>query len=167
MQKSIRRLTRLALLLSCAMVLGFVETLFPLPVPIPGVKIGLANIAVLLCLYLEGFWLSLGFAFAKVLLSALLYAGFSGFLYALPSAILALLGMALLKKCRFFSILGVSLAGGALHNACQCAVAVLFTQTPALWGYLPVLLVLGGITGLATGLCAKLTLRYFPHKSLS
>ncbi len=152
-------LARFALLLASALVLGFVESLFPLPVPIPGIKLGLGNIAVLLCLYLFGFPAALLLALGKVLLSALLYAGFSGLLYALPAAVLSVCLMAVLKKAaKGISILSVSMLGGAVHNACQCAAAVLFTQTPALFSYLPLLLFSGGITGLLTGTCAKLVL---------
>ncbi|MBQ3864229.1 MAG: Gx transporter family protein [Clostridia bacterium] len=163
---SVRDLTRLALLLAAALVLGFVESLFPLPVPIPGIKLGLANIAVLLCLYLFGFPPAFFLALGKVLLSALLYAGFSGLLYALPAAVLSLCLMALMKRCvSSVSILGVSLLGGAMHNACQCLFAVLFTHTPALFAYLPLLLLSGGLTGLLTGACAKGVLSVLRRKA--
>ena len=143
-----------------AILMGYVEMMFPMPIPIPGVKLGLANIVVIIMMYLMdakgAFFISL----IRVFLSGLLFAGFAGLLYSLAGAMLSFAVMALLKKTDKFSIIGVSLAGGVFHNVGQVAVAAMVVENVKMMYYLPFLLVSGVVTGIVIGIVAKTALRY-------
>ena len=151
---STRRLVYLSLLLAMATALHVLEGLFPILLPFPGVKLGLANIVTLLILYLYDLRAGLTVAIARVILGSLL-GGTSlapGFLLALTGAVVSTLLMALLaKKTACFSPLGISLAGAVGHNLGQLVMAALLLQNRAIFFYLPVLLLAAIPTGLVTG----------------
>lgn len=146
-----------------AILMGYVEMLIPLPVPIPGVKLGLANVIIIIMLYFmdakSAFFVSL----MRVLLSGLLFAGLAGLLYSLAGAMLSFAVMALLQKTGRFSIIGVSVAGGVFHNVGQIVVAALAVENVKMAYYLPFLLVSGVVTGFVIGLVAKTALVYLRH----
>lgn len=143
-----------------AILMGYVELMIPIPVPIPGVKLGLANVIVILAMYYMdtkgAFFISL----IRVLLSGLLFAGMAGLLYSLAGAMLSFLVMALLKKTGKCSIIGVSLAGGVFHNIGQIIVAAMVVENVRMAYYLPFLLVSGVVTGILIGIVAKTALGY-------
>lgn len=143
-----------------AILMGYVEMLVPVPVPIPGVKLGLANVIIIIMMYYmdtkSAFFVSL----VRVVLSGLLFAGFAGLLYSLAGAMCSFAVMALLKKTEKFSIAGVSIAGGIFHNVGQIIVASLVVQNVKMAYYLPFLLVSGVVTGLLIGIVAKTALGY-------
>lgn len=143
-----------------AILMGYVEMLIPIPVPIPGVKLGLANVIIIIMLYFmdtkSAFFVSL----IRVLLSGLLFAGFAGLLYSLAGAMLSFVVMAFLKKTNKFSIVGVSIAGGIFHNVGQIVVAALAVENVRMAYYLPFLLVSGVVTGMLIGIVAKTALGY-------
>ena len=143
-----------------AILTGYVEMMIPVPVPIPGVKLGLANVIVIIMLYFmdtkSAFFVSL----IRVLLSGLLFAGFAGLLYSLSGALLSFVVMALLKKTGKFSIVGISIAGGVFHNVGQIIVAALAVENVKMAYYLPFLLVSGVVTGMLIGIVAKTALGY-------
>lgn len=143
-----------------AILMGYVEMLIPIPVPIPGVKLGLANVIIIIMMYFmdakSAFFVSL----IRVLLSGLLFAGFAGMLYSLAGAMLSFAVMALLKKTNRFSIVGVSIAGGVFHNVGQIVVAALAVENVRMAYYLPFLLVSGVVTGMLIGIVAKTALGY-------
>jgi heptaprenyl diphosphate synthase len=151
---STRRLVYLSLLLAMATALHVLEGLFPIPLPFPGVKLGLANIVTLLVLYLYDLRAGLTVAIARVFLGSLLGGTFlsPGFLLALTGAVVSTLLMALLvKKTDCFSPLGISLAGAIGHNLGQLVMASLLLQNRAIFFYLPFLLLAAIPTGLVTG----------------
>lgn len=143
-----------------AILMGYVEMLIPIPVPIPGVKLGLANVIIIIMLYFmdtkSAFFVSL----IRVLLSGLLFAGFAGLLYSLAGAMLSFVVMTFLKKTNKFSIVGVSIAGGIFHNVGQIVVAALAVENVRMAYYLPFLLVSGVVTGMLIGIVAKTALGY-------
>ena len=143
-----------------AILMGYVEMMIPVPIPIPGVKLGLANVIIIIMMYFmdtkSAFFVSL----IRVFLSRLLFAGFAGLLYSLAGAMLSFLVMALLKKTGKFSIIGVSLAGGVFHNVGQVTVAALMVENVKMAYYLPFLLVSGVVTGILIGIVAKTALGY-------
>ncbi len=143
-----------------AILMGYVEMLIPIPVPIPGVKLGLANVIIIIMMYFmdtkSAFFVSL----IRVVLSGLLFAGFAGLLYSLSGAMLSFAVMALLKKTDKFSIVGVSIAGGVFHNVGQIIVAALAVENVKMAYYLPFLLVSGVVTGMLIGIVAKTALGY-------
>ena len=131
-----------------------------MPVPVPGMKIGLANIIVLLAMYFINDKAALGISIIRVLMASLLFSGFLGFLYSVSGALISFLIMAVAKKIKALSIIGVSVLGGISHNVAQICVAILVMGTPGLTYYLPFLIVGGAVTGIAIGFVAKYTLKF-------
>ena len=143
-----------------AILVGYVEMMFPMPIPIPGVKLGLANVVVIIMMYFMDVKGAFFISLIRVFLSGLLFAGFAGLLYSLAGAMLSFAVMALLKKTGKFSIIGVSLAGGVFHNVGQVAVAAMVVENVKMAYYLPFLLVSGVVTGIVIGIVAKTALGY-------
>jgi heptaprenyl diphosphate synthase len=154
MRNRTRKLVFMALLVAMATALHVVEAMLLIPVPIPGVKLGLANIITLLTLYLYGFRAGLTVALMRVVLGSLICGMFlsPGFMLGLTGAIGSTLLMALLlKQTRCFSMIGISLAGATAHNTGQLLAACLLLQSTSIVYYLPVLLLAGIPTGFITG----------------
>ena len=143
-----KRLTLLALLTALALVLSYVESLLPPLTAVPGIKPGLGNLSVQLALYGLGVWPALALSAVRLTLSSLLFGTGMRFL-----------AMALLKRTDRFSPVGVSVLGGVCHNLGQIAAALLLLETPAILGYLPVLLLTGTISGALIGLLGGWLLR--------
>lgn len=160
--KNTKRLVLLAMLTAVAMILSYVESLLP-SVGIPGVKMGLANIAVTFALFRFGWKEAAALSLVRVVLVSLLFGSVGAMLYSLAGAVLSLAVMALLRRTDRFSTVGVSVAGGVAHNAGQILMAMLILQTRQLLGYLPVLAVAGIGGGILTGLAAALLIRRIPE----
>ena len=138
------------------------ESLLP-SVGIPGVKMGLANIAVIFALFRFGWKEAAALSLVRVVLVSLLFGSVGAMLYSLAGAVLSLAVMALLRRIDRFSTVGISVAGGVAHNAGQILMAMLILQTKQLLGYLPVLAVSGIAGGVLTGLAAALLIRRIPE----
>lgn len=160
--KKTKRLVLLAMLTAVAMILSYVESLLP-SVGIPGVKMGLANIAVIFALFRFGWKEAAALSLVRVVLVSLLFGSVGAMLYSLAGAVLSLAVMALLRRIDRFSTVGISVAGGVAHNAGQILMAMLILQTKQLLGYLPVLAVSGIAGGVLTGLAATLLIRRIPE----
>lgn len=155
---SAKRLTTIAMLVAHAIVLQIIETLLPNPFPIPGVKLGLANIITLLALVLYDFRTAFAIAFLRSLLGSLLIGTLfsTGFFLSLSGAIVSTCLMALLLRLfPGFNLLGVSVAGAAAHNLGQLALAALIIGHAGVYAYLPVMLLFSLPTGLLTGYFLK------------
>ena len=153
-----RKIPYYGLFAALAILMGYVEFMIPVPVPIPGVKLGLANVIVIIMLYFmdakSAFFVSL----IRVLLSGLLFAGFAGMLYSMAGALCSFAVMVLLQKTGKFSIIGVSVAGGIFHNVGQ------MVQNVRMAYYLPFLLVSGVVTGVLIGIVAQTALKHLSQK---
>lgn len=160
--KKTKRLVLLAMLTAVAMILSYVESLLP-SVGIPGVKMGLANIAVIFALFRFGWKEAAALSLVRVVLVSLLFGSVGAMLYSLAGAVLSLAVMALLRRINRFSTVGISVAGGVAHNAGQILMAMLILQTKQLLGYLPVLAISGIAGGVLTGLAAALLIRRIPE----
>ena len=154
-----KKLTTLGLSAALALILSYVESLLPPLMAVPGVKVGLPNIVILFLLYRYGWREAGGVSLIRLLLSAALFTGFAAFFYGLAGAALSLAGSTLLKKSGRFSPLGVSVAGGVLHNLGQIALAALVLNSGYLFAYLPVLLLSGTVAGAVVGLLASILIR--------
>ena len=134
-----------------ALIFSYVETLIPINFGIPGVKLGLANLVIVIALYkmklTEVYLLSV----VRVLLSGFIFGNYFSIIYSLAGGLLSLTVMALLKKSKGFSVMGISVAGGVFHNVGQLIVAMLVVAFSVGY-YFPVLLVAGLITGLVIGI---------------
>ena len=149
-----KRLTELGLLTALALILFIIEIRLPNLVPVPGVKLGLANLAVVFVLYGYG-WKEAGIvSFVRILAVGFLFGSLFSILYSLAGGILSLAVMAILKKRSGLSMVGVSIAGGVSHNIGQIFVAMAVVESFSLAYYLPILLVSGVLTGLCIGFAA-------------
>ena len=146
-----KKTAQVGMLVAAAFVLGYVESPLPISFGIPGIKLGLSNIVVLLCLYEGTAKEAFGIALVRIVLTGLTFGNFSTMAYSLAGGIFSFLVMFLLKKSNVFSVYGVSIAGGVSHNIGQIAVAVLVLQTGLLMYYLPFLLVAGCVAGACIG----------------
>lgn len=156
-----RKLTALSMLTVLALILSYIESLLPSP-GIPGVKLGLANIAVIFALYRLGWRQALGVSMVRVGMSAVLFGSMGALLYSAAGAALSLMVMALLWRINRFSETGVSVAGGVAHNIGQILAAMTLLGTARVGYYLPVLVVSGVAGGIFTGLVGALLLRRIP-----
>ena len=142
-----------------ALIFSYIETLVPISFGIPGVKLGLANLIIVIALYKiplrEVYVLSI----VRVLLSGVLFGNYFSIAYSLAGGLLSLTVMALLKKAGGFRVIGISIAGGVCHNIRQLVVAMIVVETFAMSYYMPVLLVAGLITGFLIGVVADQVLR--------
>lgn len=153
----IRKLALCALLTAIALTIFVVEAQFPLPVPVPGLKLGLSNIVTLFALAVFGWKEALAIVLVRVVLGNLITGQMMSLLYSLAGSLLSFACMALFLRILKQNQLWVAgVLGGMTHNLGQMAVAVAVTQTPALLYYLPVLLLCGIVAGALTGLCAQL-----------
>ena len=150
-----KKLTTMAFLTAVAMILSYVEALLP-AIAIPGVKMGLANIAVVFALYRLGWREAVAVSLVRVVLMALLFTGVGPMLYSLAGAALSLVLMGLMKKSGIFSPVGVSVAGGVGHNAGQVLLAMWMLETQEIIYYLPALAISGVISGVLIGLAGGL-----------
>lgn len=138
-----------------AMVLSFVESQIPALVAVPGVKLGLANIAVIFTLFVLGVPDAMLVSLVRVLLVSLLFGNAVGWLYSVSGAVLSLLVMLLLRKTGRFSTVGISIAGGVFHNIGQVLAAMLVLRTEGVLFYLPYLLIFGAVSGTFIGICSS------------
>ena len=149
--KAGRELTRFALLIALAMVLSWLESLVPLSLAVPGVKLGLANLIVIFALYRLGPRQAAVISLVRVLLVTFTFGNAFSFAYSLAGAALSFVVMLLLQKTGKFSMLGVSIAGGVFHNIGQILVAMAVLGTAELMWYLPALLIAGIVAGVCIG----------------
>lgn len=154
--KAGRELTRFALLIALAMVLSWLESLVPLSLAVPGVKLGLANLVVIFALYRLGPRQAAVISLVRVLLVTFTFGNAFSFAYSLAGAALSFVVMLLLQKIGKFSMLGVSIAGGVFHNIGQILVAMAVLGTAELMWYLPALLIAGIVAGVCIGVVGAL-----------
>lgn len=153
-----QKITKLALLTSVAVVLGYVEYLVPLTA-IPGIKPGLANTVLLYALLLMDTGSAVLLMLLKVGLSGLLFGGFSAMAYSFAGGVLSLAAMLLIKRVKGIGTIGISVTGALLHNIGQMAVACFVVESRAILAYMPVLLVSAAVTGTLTGFAAQASIR--------
>lgn len=155
MNKS-KRIAYFALNVALAFVLSYLESLVPINIGVPGIKLGLANLVVVTALYTlpkgDAFFISM----VRIVLSGLTFGGVFSLVYSFAGGILAFAVMLCAKKIRGVSVVGVSVLGAAVHNVGQIFAAAVVMKNFGIFYYLPVLLIAGGITGLAIGLLSRI-----------
>lgn len=156
--KKTKKIALLGLTVSLAMIMSYIEVLFPMSFAVPGIKMGLANIVIVFVLYRMSLKDACAVSLIRVFLVALLFGNTMSLAYSLAGAVLSLALMALLKKTEKFSVVGVSISGGVMHNAGQILMAVILMGTAQIAYYLPVLIITGTITGVGIGLVAALVI---------
>ena len=159
---SASKVARYGLITALALALSWLESLLP-PLGVPGVKLGLPNLAVVFALYRLGWKDACVISLVRVALVALLFGNGAALAYSAAGAVLSLAVMGLLWKTGKFSSVGVSVAGGVAHNAGQILVAMALLETTRLAWYLPVLWVSGTVAGVAVGVVAGELVKRVPN----
>lgn len=159
--KGTKRLVLISVLVSQAIVLHIIERYIPLPIALPGVKLGLANVISFLTIIIFGWREAVLVVVLRTLLGSLFGGGISSFLYSLAGGLLSTAAMSIMyiHFRRYFSIPVISITGAVFHNIGQIAVASLVVSNAMLFSYLPVLTVSAVITGLFIGFVVKFTIR--------
>ena len=167
MRKTSRQLAYLGLCTAVALILAYVEVLLPpLFTAVPGIKLGLPNIAIIFVLYRYGVRHAAAVSFVRMAVVAMLFGNPMTFVYSLAGAVLSLLVMALLRRLDFLSVVGVSVAGGVFHNVGQILMAMLLLGTAELGYYLIVLAITGTVSGIFVGLCGALAVKRIPSGNI-
>lgn len=150
-----RRLARVSLLCACVLVLSYLETMIPLPIAVPGIKLGLANVAIVVALYSLDVKSAAAVALVKVFASGFLFGSPMMLAYSLGGTALAFIGMVALAAVPGVGLVPVSMLAAVLHNVGQLGVAAMALQTPAVFINLGVLGVAACVTGGITGAVAE------------
>ena len=170
MNKSQTRTHKIAFVGICAslaLLLSYVELMLPpIYVAVPGIKVGLPNVIIVYLLYSMGVRYAALVSATRLLISWMLFGSAVTLAYSVAGAILSLAVMALLKKTKLLSAVGVSVAGGVMHNAGQILVAAFLLNTPQIAYYMVVLAVTGTLSGICIGLCGALLIKRVPHERI-
>ena len=151
--KTTRHLTLCAMMITLALALSYAERFIPLhmAIPLPGIKLGLANIVTLVALYLLGAKSAFIILILRCFLGAIFGGGITGLFFSLTGGILSMAVMTLAGRISLFSVYGVSILGAAAHNIGQIGIAIFLMKSVYIGAYLPYLLLVGLFTGFATG----------------
>ena len=147
-----------------ALVLAYIEVLIPpLFSSLPGIKMGLPNIIIIFLLYRKGPVFAGIVSLVRILLVSILFGNMMALMYSLAGGILSLLIMIILRRLKFLSPVGVSVAGGVAHNIGQILVAIFVLSTVQIGYYLVALTVSGTIAGIFIGLCGSFLVKRIPN----
>ncbi len=161
MSLSTKKIAYLGMLTAVALILSYVEALFPpLIASVPGLILGLPYIAVIFVLYRFGFKCAMGVSLLRVVTVSLLIGNTVSLWYSLAGAVISLCLMAILKRLDKFSAVGVSVVGGISHNLGQVLVAMLLLENARIVYYMAVLTVSGTVAGVFVGLAAAILMKY-------
>lgn len=160
MNKKIRYITTIAVMITLAMVFSYVDSIVSLPFGIPGIKLGIANIAIIYALYKLGIKEAIIISGLRLILSSILFGTILTFVYSLAGAILSLTLMIILKKFSNLAIITVSIVGAVMHNIAQITMAIILMDTSEIIYYLPVLIITGTVSGIGVGILASVVLNY-------
>ena len=167
MRHQSKKIAFLGVCTAVALVLAYLESLLPpLMAAVPGIKLGLPNIAIIFVLYRFGVKDAAAVSLVRMTAVALLFGNPMTFAYSLAGGFLSLTAMAVLRRLDFLSTVGVSVAGGVLHNVGQILMAMLLLGTAELGYYLIVLAVTGTVSGIFVGLCGSFAIKRFSTKNM-
>ena len=167
MRRHTKKLTLLGLLTAIALILSYVEALLPpIFVAVPGIKMGLPNIAIIFVLYRFGLKEAAAVSLVRLAAVALLFGNAMTLIYSLAGAVLSLTLMSLLKRSNLFSMIGVSIVGGVSHNLGQILVAMWLMETVEIGYYMIILTVTGTVAGILIGLAGSFVLKYLNNLNI-
>ena len=159
---STKRITYTGMFVAIAMVFSYLESMIPVNIAVPGIKLGLANMVTIVVMYrlrISDAWIV---SLVRVVLSSLLFGNMMVMVYSMAGAVLSLLVMTLCRKKDLFGLLGTSILGGVSHNAGQIAMAALLMKSGNIMLYMPVLCISGTIAGVCIGLAGAVLVRKLP-----
>ncbi|ONI46579.1 heptaprenyl diphosphate synthase [Candidatus Epulonipiscium fishelsonii] len=149
------RTAHLGMMVTLALIFSYIEVLIPIQLPIPGVKLGLANVVIVVVLYKWGIKEAFLVSTIRVILSGFLFGNPMMILYSLAGCTLSIFIMALVYRKNIFSIMGVSILGAIFHNIGQTLVAIIVLESFSIMYYSAILLVSALVTGLIIGILAQ------------
>lgn len=149
---STKKIATFGVFVALAFIFSYIESLIPFHFAVPGMKLGLANIVVLVALYQLGAKEAFVLSLIRVVLVGFTFGNMYSLMYSLAGGLLSYIMMLFVKKTKLFSIVGVSVVGALSHNIGQIIVAMYVLETKALITYLPVLMVMGSVTGVIIGI---------------
>ena len=147
-----KRVATFGVLVALAFIFSYIESLVAFSGLIPGMKVGLANIVIVLALYKLGEKEAFFISFVRIVLVGFTFGNMSTMLYSMAGGILSFLAMCIAKRTKLFSIVGVSILGAIFHNIGQIVIAIWMLESSVLVHYLPLLLLSGLITGIVIGI---------------
>lgn len=163
MTNKTKKVALYGLLVALAFIFSYIESLIPFNFAVPGIKLGLANIVVMIALYTMKPRDAFAIALVRVILTAFTFGNLSMMMYSLAGSLLSLTAMILLKSSKRFSMVGVSITGGVMHNVGQILMAMWVLDTVELYYYLPVLMVTGVVTGILIGILGAKIIERLPR----
>ncbi len=156
------KIAYLGIYITLALMFSYLELLIPIRFPIPGIKLGLANLVVVILSQQVG-WREASFiSVIRVIVSGFLFSNLASIVYSLAGCILSIVVMYFMDKSKKFSIVGVSIGGGVFHNLGQLIVAMLVLENISLFYYFPFLLIAGVLTGCTIGIVSREVLKRLP-----
>ena len=161
-----KKVSLYGILVSLAFIASYIEVLIPFNFHIPGMKLGLANIAVLIALYTGGTKAGITVSIIRIILVGLTFGNPYSAIYGLSGGVLSLVVMIVLKKTDFFGMTGVSMAGGVAHNIGQLLCAMILLKLPAVFTYLSYLILVGTVTGALIGIIDEEVLKRLPVRKI-
>jgi heptaprenyl diphosphate synthase len=154
-----KRVATYGILIALAFLLSYIESIIPIPIPIPGIKLGLANLVVLCGLYTMGAKEAFVLSLIRIILAGFTFGSPSTMMFSLAGGILSCILMVLFRKTKLLSITGVSIIGGISHNIGQILVAIWVLNNAMLIYYLPFLLLSGAVTGTIIGIVGSILVK--------
>lgn len=154
-----KRIVVLGLLVALAFVFSYLESLVPISIGIPGAKLGLANLVILVALYTLGARDAFLLSVIRIVLVGFTFTNVASMLYSLAGGVLSFAVMYLAKKIKSLSMVGVSVLGGIAHNIGQILVAMWAVETVSLVYYLPILMIVGIVAGVVIGLLSAMVIK--------
>ena len=159
-----KRVALSALFASLALIFSYVEAILPAAPGIPGIKLGIANLVVIIAMYRLDSRYALTINLIRIFLAGFMFSGLYGAIYSLCGCILSFAVMWLLKKSDAFSVVGVSMGGGVAHNIGQLSIAAILVSSPQIFYYLPVLIISGTVSGILIGWLGWILLEHIPKR---
>ena len=159
-RETTKKVAILGVISAFAAILSYIEAIISFGFFIPGVKLGLANLAVVIVMYIYGYKDAFFVNIVRIVVVGLLFANMFSIMFSIAGAVISYIAMALLKKINLFSPIGVSVAGGVAHNIGQLIIAMFIIESYSVINYLPVLMIAGIICGLIVGIVAWMVIKY-------
>lgn len=160
MSKKTQRIAVIGVISAFAIILSYIESLISFNFFVPGVKLGLANLAVVMVMYIYGNREAIIVNFIRIFIVGLLFTNLFSILFSIAGAVISFLLMALAKRTGKLSVMGVSVIGGVSHNIGQIIVAAFVVETYSVIYYVPVLIVAGVVTGMINGIVSETLVKY-------
>lgn len=159
-----KRVAISALFASLALIFSYIEAILPAAPGIPGIKLGIANLVVIIAMYRLDSRYALSINLIRIFLAGFMFSGLYGAVYSLCGCILSFAVMCLLKKSDAFSVVGVSMGGGVAHNIGQLSIAAILVSSPQIFYYLPILIISGTVSGILIGWLDWILLEHIPKR---